>query len=360
MDELQKVMRQSGAILSEAHSDYNLHATLVGEAEKRERAARNLHKMLDRKYKRWIKMLSKCSDSAELAKQWRQAMDSGDTAGVFWAIMSHPRADSTLIRLTYEDVHMLSHIQGASNRADLKSMKALESKTAELRETLSGIQQSHKMQISAKEEHIRQLEQKVLLLMARSVRTEPHTQHSEQHDRTFKHNREFAKRVDWLEGQLAQRDMRLDELGEERAGLKELLHETREEHAAMEQALALMLDREDGDEKNRQKKIDLCGKRILYVGGRSTLTPHLRSLVEAHNGRFDHHDGGKEDNRAGLHCTLMGADMVFCPVDCISHDACRRVKRHCRQQAKQFIPLRSSGLSTFAAGLRRVSSAIEV
>ena len=88
------------------------------------------------------------------------------------------------------------------------------------------------------------------------------------------------------------------------------------------------------------------------MGGRSTLTPHLRSLVELSNGRFAYHDGGLEERRSGLHCSLAGADMVFCPVDCISHDACLRVKRYCRQQAKPFIPLRSSGLSAFAAGLR--------
>ena len=99
---------------------------------------------------------------------------------------------------------------------------------------------------------------------------------------------------------------------------------------------------------------------MLYVGGRSTLTPHLRSLVESSNGRFAHHDGGLEESRAGLHCSLSGADMVFCPVDCVSHDACLRVKQHCRQQDKPFIPLRSSGISAFAAGLRQSCQSVEM
>jgi hypothetical protein len=49
----------------------------------------------------------------------------------------------------------------------------------------------------------------------------------------------------------------------------------------------------------------------------------------------------------------QGQIQVFYPVDCVSHDACLRVKRHCRQQEKRFMPLRSSGLSAFAAGLRQ-------
>jgi hypothetical protein len=51
--------------------------------------------------------------------------------------------------------------------------------------------------------------------------------------------------------------------------------------------------------------------------------------------------------------------MVFCPVDCVSHDACRRVKQHCRRQDKPFIPLRSSGLTAFAAGLCYSSQSTE-
>jgi hypothetical protein len=108
----------------------------------------------------------------------------------------------------------------------------------------------------------------------------------------------------------------------------------------MEQTMTLLLAERSNDETERCRAIDLRGKRILYVGGRSALAAHLRTLVEAHNGRFDHHDGGLEDSRAGLQCTLAGADMVFCPMDCVGHDACRRVKRHCQQQSKQFVPLR--------------------
>ena len=114
----------------------------------------------------------------------------------------------------------------------------------------------------------------------------------------------------------------------------------------------LLLAAAEAHENRQDTALDLGGMRILYVGGQTRLAPHLRSLVEAHNGRFEHHDGGVEESRAGLQCALAGADLVFCPVDCISHDACQRAKQHCWQQNKRFIPLRSSGLSAFAAGLR--------
>jgi len=48
------------------------------------------------------------------------------------------------------------------------------------------------------------------------------------------------------------------------------------------------------------------------------------------------------------------ADVVVLPVDCVSHDAAWTVKRVCRQIGKRFIPLRSSGATTFLAALQEL------
>ena len=39
------------------------------------------------------------------------------------------------------------------------------------------------------------------------------------------------------------------------------------------------------------------------------------------------------------------------PVDCVSHEAVATVKRLCRQMAKPYVPLRSTGISPFVAAL---------
>ena len=60
MEELRKVMRQSGVVLEKKPSDYDLHATMVVQVESKGRTSRNINRMLDRKYKRWIQALSRC------------------------------------------------------------------------------------------------------------------------------------------------------------------------------------------------------------------------------------------------------------------------------------------------------------
>ncbi|MGD2118095.1 MAG: DUF2325 domain-containing protein [Chromatiales bacterium] len=355
MDELRKVMRQSGVQLDVQASDYDLHATMVGLAEEKNRASRNLHKMLDRKYKRWINAIGRCRDALVLRRHWIDAMDSGDIPGTFWAIMTHPYADVELVKQAFQDVHMLSHLQGASNRSDIKRLKQMELEVAELQETLSKTRQTHNEQITRRDQLIRQQEHELAALTTSLHNSESSPGNDASDQQQDKQKQTLSRRIEYAESQLAQRDVEIAQLHEEIAGLREMLDESREEHVAMEQTLDMLLAEKNREQDSSLGNIDLRGKRILYVGGRSRMAPHLRSLVEAHNGQFNHHDGGLEDSRYGLQCTLAGADMVFCPIDCISHDACKRVKRHCQQQDKQFIPLRSSGLSAFAAGLRRYS-----
>ena len=99
--------------------------------------------------------------------------------------------------------------------------------------------------------------------------------------------------------------------------------------------------------------IDLCGRRIAYVGGRAGAVSHFRTVVESLNGHFCHHDGGIDDNIARLGGVLNQADVVLCPVDCVSHGACLKAKTFCKQTAKPFVPLRTAGLSSLVRGLHQ-------
>jgi len=119
------------------------------------------------------------------------------------------------------------------------------------------------------------------------------------------------------------------------------------ERAALEAVLTT-------DEDTRTPVIDLRGCRIACVGGREGAVRHFRALIERFNGRFSHHDGGVEDAVARLDRVLHQADVVFCPIDCVSHGACLRAKKFCKRTAKTFVPLRSASLSCMVAGLHQV------
>ncbi len=68
MDELRKVTRQSSIVMEGRPSDYELHGIMLGQVDEKSVAARNLHKMLDRKYKRWIQAIPRCCDTRQLGE----------------------------------------------------------------------------------------------------------------------------------------------------------------------------------------------------------------------------------------------------------------------------------------------------
>jgi hypothetical protein len=51
---------------------------------------------------------------------WEKALFSGDIAGTYWMIVTHPHTGEQLLERAFGEVHMLSHLSGASTRIDIK------------------------------------------------------------------------------------------------------------------------------------------------------------------------------------------------------------------------------------------------
>ena len=92
-------------------------------------------------------------------------------------------------------------------------------------------------------------------------------------------------------------------------------------------------------------------RSFLYVGGRDCQVAHLRQIANAHGAELIHHDGGLREAVSRIDTVLPSVDCVFCPIDCISHDACLRVKSGCKKFGKTFVPLRNGSKSSLERAL---------
>ena len=102
-------------------------------------------------------------------------------------------------------------------------------------------------------------------------------------------------------------------------------------------------------------KPGLEGRSFLYVGGRDCQVAHLRQIVSTFGDALIHHDGGLREAVSRIDNVLPSVDCVFCPIDCISHDACLRVKTGCKKWGKAFVPLRNGSKSSFERALQEMS-----
>lgn len=366
MDELRRLARKAGIGVGAKMSDYELHHNFVQVAGNPVFAARATHKWLDRKFGAAIRRAGACRDAGELGSLWDRVAAQGEVASAFWALVTHPLTDPELIQRVYGEVHMLSHLAGHSNRSAHHELAVLRQRVAELEEAQAWTAEASRLRI-------KELERRAEALAER------------------------ARRVDILEQDLATTRTRLAAL---ESG--EVLARLRAEKESLAQKLDHVLERAENAEHELREWMrlalssppdprtvpisvssddsspkvpgehcsprckaaaagdcpgpDLCGRRVLYVGGRNRQVAHFRELVARRNGELLHHDGGLSERATRLDALIQAADAVLCPVDCVSHDACLRVKRLCKRAAKRFVPLRSASLACFVRGLQEVAA----
>jgi hypothetical protein len=338
-------------------SDHDLHGKGVMLAGQRSPAAKLLNKALDRRHRVALNQFDKAESADAVRHLWDAAVQRGDIPGAYWAVLTHPAATDALVRHVFGQVHMLSHLVGAANRADIRRLSQLEAEKTELEAKVARQQAQLRDAIVARDETIRNLNQ----LLAKAIsagRADTGPAPSADAERST-----MAKLVDDLERRLAaetRRRTRADERiaaletrlsGERdlRAAAQTQAQALREELAALEAALA---EPAGGGNGEPDGTVELRGLSLLYVGGRTDHVSRLRASAERCGATLAHHDGGVEESNGLLAGLIQRADAVLFPVDCVSHQATWLVKRLCRQAGKSFVPLRSAGLGAFLAALR--------
>jgi Uncharacterized protein conserved in bacteria (DUF2325) len=345
---------------AETADDHDLHVLGVLLAGRSKAGAKHLHKALDRRHQPSLNQFAKAKDAAAVAALWDDALGRGDIPGAYWALLTHPAATDAMVKDVFGKVHMLSHLVGAANRADIRRLRQLEEDNAALTAKLERQQRQLRDGFIGRDESIRRLND----MLARAVSQEATAASFEasedarvvkdalaELDRRLAHE---TSRRERLEQRLASVSGALNDAERARQRAEGELAALHQELATLETRLGAPLQTEDGAWSDG---LDLHGLTVLYVGGRANQAPQLKGLVESTKGRFLHHDGGIEHNAALLPGLVSRADIAVFPVDCVSHDAAAAVKRACRQLGKRYIPLRTSSLACLLSGLSEIQPA---
>ena len=292
---------------------------------------------------------------------WEAALRSGDIPGAYWATLTHWASTPELMKAAFADVHMLSHLVGAANRADIRRLAALEAERAELALKVEKQQTQLREAIVTRDATIRRLNGMLAEKIAQERSAAPHPRPQAQVDESVA----LRELVAALQQRLATEEARRERTEQRHAMLRATLSEVqtalRDTNAQVQQlndelaaAEAQFSPPQDSDvESQRPLPACLKGARLLYVGGRHGHIHRIRAFVEDAQAEFLHHDGGVEDRKGLLAGIVSRADAIFFPVDCVSHDTVAVVKRLCRQTGKPYLPLRSTSLTSFIAALRR-------
>jgi hypothetical protein len=352
--ELRHVLVRLNLTGAEAADDHELHVIGVTLAGRREAGAKLLQRALDKRHASPIKQYAKAKDEETLLRLWDESVQSGDIPGAYWALLSHPVATEAVVKKAFRDVHMLSHLVGAANRADIRRLRQLEEEVGALNEKLNRQQQHLRDGFTSRDETIRRLNESLIRRVDDGVQ-------SFEADREIDTLKGVVTEVNRKLGQETARRERLEQrLNAMSATLKKTeaaLQTAEADRDAFRRDIELIEDhvvRLLEPATNNEGTLDLSGRTILYVGGRTHQIPQFKALVERAGGRFLHHDGGIEHGSSLLPGLIGRADVLCFPIDCISHDAVATIKRLCRQLEKPYQPLRTASLAALMSSLTMI------
>jgi Uncharacterized protein conserved in bacteria (DUF2325) len=348
--ELRRLMIKLGVHGADTAGDHDLHKHGVTLAGRSQGGGKLIQKALDRRHEAAIKQFAKAEDENGLRRLWDDAVKRGDIPGAYWAVLGHPATTDAVMRQAFGDVHMLSHMVGAANRADIRRLRQLEEDNAALSAKLEAQQRQLHDGFTARDDKIRLLNE----ALSRALTQAPDAAGHESDDLRAatdalidldrRLSRETAHRKR-LESRIQAATLAQSQAERARQDAVQECEDLRRELALVEVEINGWL------EQDASAAPDLGGAQMLYVGGRANQVPQLKALAERAGGAFLHHDGGIEHSMTLLPGLISRANFTVFPIDCISHDAMGMVKRQCRLAGKPFIPLRTSSLACLLSGL---------
>jgi len=355
--ELRHALARLGVNGIEAADDHELHVVGVMLAGRRDAGAKLLQRALDRRHAVAIKQYAKARDEDALRQLWDASMRSGDIPGAYWALLSHAAATEAIVKKAFQDVHMLSHLVGAANRADIRRLRQLEEEKGALTEKLYRQQQQLRDGFTSRDETIRQLNK---LLADHHSAGEPAANPADcrEEDGARRVIADLNRKLGQETTRRERLEQRLNAMSDGMRTLEASFQAVQGERDALRREIESLEDHIVGllqPATGGEAALDLSTRTILYVGGRPNQIPQLKALVERTGARFLHHDGGIEHSSSLLPGLISRADVLLFPIDCISHDAVATLKRLCRQLEKPYLPLRAASLATLASSLAGIN-----
>ena len=336
-DDLLVIARKWNMTLAPEARMFDVHGFFVKEAGRKGDISRALQKLLDSRYHGFVRRIARIMNPDGQVDFWNNSVNDGFVAGAYWAIVSHTHVSTELQSRVFGEVHMMSHLLGGSAQKIVGAAAELQDHVNSLEKRQERWSAQTRRSIEQRDAKIVELQDKLLESRKALLRADRQTQAAD--ERTTQRS---AKPL----------------LKRERA-----LIASRTKNRALETEIAALREQVDRLKKRapqspRSQPLKayipprgLCGKAVLYLGGRAKSIVHMRKMAEAQNVEFLHHDGGLEQSHQLIGELVERCDAVVCPINCINHQACMKAKRLCKRLNKPFVPVTTTGQSSFAQAL---------
>ena len=357
LDEQKKILKKTGYSTKNL-SPYKLHQILVESLENENDISIRIDAYLNRKFHREISKYLYLEESAFL-KEWKAHFEKGLIEGLFWVAATRADLSLSAIWSIFGDIHMQMHFNSEQNRKERQNLAYQMEENRKISQRLEKIIQINRGIKKEKERLEKEL----------SELSSAHLFLKKERDSLETELKEFQKKnlVNTLRDENCLLQVKIEELSEAIKDDKQKVKFLKDQN----NKLLSKLDRQRQINSDLRKEVDrvtnqistsdqpddehpsfdLGNKRILIVGGIIKFEAFYRKLIEERGGIFEYHDGYMNGGSNGLENLVRRADVILCPVNCNSHNACSMVKRLSKKYEKPVNMLGNSSLSSISQAL---------
>ncbi len=303
----------------------------------------------------------------EIKEFWKEQINKGNVGPLMYAIVAYEDTSLELLHDVYGEVHMQAHanmtqihdIRQKLVSADemiIKERKKTHQKKEGIRQLIK-IQKTNHKKIQALEKE--NLEMKKTIRQLESNLSSFHG--------PPKPLESLEQKIHDLELQLKRKDEKIRIKEREKRSLQINLFSAKREKELFENQLQELIEgfnafspynalnenhcSEENCSEENCDQYRLCAKKVFMIGGMTKMKSFYKDIVEKAGGKFDYHDGYLKNTAANLEARVKRSDIVICPVNCNSHNACLKVKKLCNRYNKQLKILGNSSLSALSNAL---------
>ncbi len=336
---------------------YEVHAHIMKMLHDENKVSVKVDNYLRRKYKTDIDEFGRANEQ-ELRTEWNKRLTNGNFAGLFYLACARRDVSEDLVEEMFGEIHMMSH-HGVNAISRIKGeFRESQNTNSRLKDQIKTQKQSYRE--LKKENQTLRNELSLALKKLESLEKSESSDNQKELEKPL----ELQDQTE-LELQLLEQQKEIQQLKTElRTSYKEVetLTELLEENEALNDHLkgdieelishfTKLTEVHSKTENTPNQDQDLESKRVLIVGGMTKIKHLYQHMVEMNGGQFEYHDGYLKNGNSNLDAKVSRSDIIICPVNCNSHNACNRLKRLCRKYKKPLKMLPNASVSSISTAL---------
>lgn len=365
-----QILKKCGYNINEMQP-YEYHQQVMAKLYEKNNVSIKVNNYLRSKARKYMAAVQGKSEQ-EMRTLWKEQSLIGNVGPLMYALVSFEDSSIELLHDVYGEVHMQAHanmtqiydIRQKLANAD-EAIVREKNKAVRKREEIKQLVETQK----AGFEKIQCLEKENLEMEKTIQALTAHRAFDQGGKKTITH---LEQKVTELESRLKLKDEKIRVTEREKRALQIEGFSIESEKELFENQMQALIDVfdtfgiQDSSEnflcsadncssedcrKEKCARYQLCARRVFMIGGMTKMKPYYKGIVEKAGGRFDYHDGYLKSTAANLEARVKRSDLVICPVNCNSHNACIKVKKLCNTHNKQLKILSSSSLSAVTHAL---------